>query len=79
MPVSCTATAYPAGNAEFGDEFLSGRLNFSDGRWMQISTSFLSDTCGYTMVGSKGAIHVEGSWAQSGEGEIICAPAIMWK
>lgn len=71
MPVSCSATAYPAGSSEYGDEFLSGRLSFSDGRWMHIATSFLSDSCGYTMIGTKGAIHVEGSWAQSGEGEII--------
>jgi Predicted dehydrogenases and related proteins len=70
MPVSCYAQAYPAGNSIYGDKFLSGRVNFTDGQWMQIDTSFLNDACGYTVLGTKGAVHVANSWRQSGEGEI---------
>lgn len=71
MPISCSAQASPAGDPELTDKFLSGKLNFSGGRWMHITTSFLSDSCSYAVIGTKGAINVEGSWAQSGEGEIV--------
>jgi predicted dehydrogenase len=72
MPVSCSAKAYPAGSDEYGDKFLCGRVNFSNGRWLQIDTSFLQvqESCGYTIIGTEGAIHVEGSWFQSGDGDI---------
>lgn len=72
MPVSCNAKAYPAGSAEYGDKFLSGRVKFSNGRWLQFDTSFLSikEASKYTIIGTEGAIHVEGTWFQSGDGKI---------
>ena len=72
MPVSCNAKAYPAGSTEYGDKFLSGRVNFLNGRWLQFDTSFLSikESSKYTIIGTEGAIHVEGTWFQSGDGKI---------
>ena len=73
MPVSCSAQAFPAGNPVFGDRFLSGRIEFSGGRWLQVTASFVSPSHGYTLVGTSGVIHAEQTWGQDGKGEItIC-------
>lgn len=67
-PLSCVARAYPAGDAVYGDKYLTGRLNFSGGRWAQMTTSFISDSHEYAAIGTEGVISAENSWAQNGEG-----------
>lgn len=71
MPVSCSAQAFPAGDPISGDLFISGRVDFSEGRWLQITASFASSACGYTLIGTSGIIHVGASWSQNGKGEIV--------
>ena len=71
MPLSCTALGYPAGDPVFGDKCISGKIDFSHNRWMQIDVSLLSNTCGYTLIGTQGAIYVGSTWYQSGKGEVV--------
>ena len=73
MPLSCSAQAFPAGNPVFGDRFLSGRIEFSGGRWLQVTASFVNPSHEYTLLGTSGVIHVERTWGQDGKGDItIC-------
>jgi predicted dehydrogenase len=71
MPLSCSGVAYPAGDPVWGDRFFSGRLRFSDGRFAQISASFLSPSCSYTLTGHTGALHVAESWRQNGDAQVV--------
>jgi len=74
-PVACQANGFPTRGSIFGEKFISGKVDFTKSRWLLLEASWVNPTtkhC-YTLLGDKGVIHIEGSWAQNGVGDItIC-------
>ncbi len=73
-PISCSAVMFPSGNAKWTDRIAFGRITFSNNRFLQFDASFMHSAAYYSVVGTKGSIHVSNSWNQNGEGTFL-----MWE
>lgn len=72
VPISATAVGYPVNDPQWAERICFGKIDFSHGRFLQVSCSFLHSrgVCEYKLLGTKGVIVVQGSWGQHGNGEI---------
>ncbi len=70
-PCACSASGYPAGDPSKALEAMLCTVRFGSGRAIDFEVSFHKDACMYSVIGSDGAIHVEGTWLQSGGGALV--------
>jgi predicted dehydrogenase len=71
---SCQAVVWPSGDPERTDIFAEGTVWFDGERQLQLQSSFTDPVPGgaseYTIIGSDGLMHVNGSWSMDSGGYI---------
>ena len=75
VPHAASAVGYPAGGPEYCDLFIYGQLRFRSGRTALIKTSFIDNSHGYTIIGTRGLIRAENTWAQNCSGQLAVRSA----